>query len=650
MSFTAYEKSIVWLHLSDLHLCEPKMGWDAHRVLEPLLKDLQFMEKTHGLRPQLMFFTGDAAFGNYGSGPGSSLSEQYQEVERFLSGVRLAFEQPIPKENLFLVPGNHDVDRDEATESLTEWIEKQTDPEKITQLIQRGKKDWQQYMDRLKLYRQFLQDNGYSHLLEDPERLIYAQVREIQGLKIGVGGFNSAWNCCRNLEKGKLWLGGNWQNGFIVKKLKKQKTDLSLALIHHPPGWFVEQEDALIRSQMERDFDFFLHGHEHQGWVNAVNGNHVRIAAAACYERSDQENGYNFVRLNLESGEMEVWLRKYDSSGGGWIPRVIANNTNDHGLWLIKNNHILEKLKSKPVFIESKNPEIEKDSLETTKLNVSNQVRLGVREEIQKLIAKPAIEPVVKAFYKAQPEDRHSIKMEDLLVPLYIEPFPITATIDDWHSAVRDGLAYMAEQRSSQLSQTVKIAKETFEWLLRLAVPDAWVVSKANINDYSPLKPEKNFVERQPFWAEVGKGRLAGIRPFLELDKDNFKVFSPNQVESAELELGLLHEDASTEILKIIWNKLHKTDSQPSDQDWRKQLPNILERRHKDGERYHMTIEYSKFAAISRNKVWHELDKLLEHLGVFVCATDQGEPMLIVPEDDLIVAIREFLLLLRKYS
>lgn len=351
-------KSIIWLHLSDLHLCEPKSGWDTHRVLEPLLKDLQHMEQEHGLLPQLIFFTGDAAFGNYDSGQGSTLTEQYQDIETFLSEVRQAFTVEIPKTNLFLVPGNHDVDRSEATEALTTWIEQQSNPDKITQLIQGGKKEWKQYMDRLILYRQFLQDHDYNHLLNDPERLIYAEVRKINGVKIGIGGFNSAWNCSRDREKGKLWLGGDWQNGTIVNSLKKQKTDLNLALIHHPPGWFVEQEDSKMRNQMERDFDFFLHGHEHQGWVNASAAGHVRIAAAACYERADKENGYNFVRLNLETSEAEIWLRRFDGDGGGWTPRIIANKTSNDGLWLLKDIHSLKKFKksASPRYVP-KNPE-----------------------------------------------------------------------------------------------------------------------------------------------------------------------------------------------------------------------------------------------------------------------------------------------------
>ena len=72
---------------------------------------------------------------------------------------------------------------------------------------------------------------------------------------------------------------------------------------------------------------------EHQSWVHGPINYHTRLAAAASYERNHEHNGYNLVKLNLETRCGDVWLRKYDTAGGGWIPRVIANRTNNHGRW-----------------------------------------------------------------------------------------------------------------------------------------------------------------------------------------------------------------------------------------------------------------------------------------------------------------------------
>ena len=82
-----------------------------------------------------------------------------------------------------------------------------------------------------------------SHLLEDPERLIYATVRTVRGVRIGVAGFNTAWSCCRDKERGRLWMAGKWQQGVLRPKL--HGADFSIALLHHPPGWLVEHESEI---------------------------------------------------------------------------------------------------------------------------------------------------------------------------------------------------------------------------------------------------------------------------------------------------------------------------------------------------------------------------------------------------------------------
>jgi formylglycine-generating enzyme required for sulfatase activity len=177
-------------------------------------------------------------------------------------------------------------------------------------------------MQRFGPYLNFLHSQDLDHLLDDPQRALWATVREIHGLRVGLAGFNSAWSCGRgrDSERGKLWAAGRWQQGTLQEKLRG--ADFSLALIHHPPGWLVEYELPDFDRELRRDFRFLLHGHEHADWVGATE-RCTTIAAGACYDRSDKENGYNFVRLDLETGDCEVFLRRYDRTGGGWVLRPL---------------------------------------------------------------------------------------------------------------------------------------------------------------------------------------------------------------------------------------------------------------------------------------------------------------------------------------
>ncbi len=324
-------KTVTWLHLSDLHYCEPKTGWDAEDILDKLVEDLKELEEERGLLPDLILFTGDLAFGESKNADGWRLKDQYDGVHDFLKKVRNAFSRTVPKENLFLVPGNHDVNRAYAARQLTFWLDNLDDESEVTEMIKEAGFEWSMYMERLKEYRSFIEDYGFNHLLADPDRLIYAVVKRIGKLNVGIGGFNSVWSCCRpsKEEKSKLRLGAKWQLNTIRSRLKD--VDFSVALIHHPPNWFVEEEDKKFLTRLREKFDFCLHGHEHEEWVVSQTGNgHTMVSASACYQRSDKLNGYNIVRLDLENQTGEVWLRKYSDAGpGGWIPNILPGKKTD---------------------------------------------------------------------------------------------------------------------------------------------------------------------------------------------------------------------------------------------------------------------------------------------------------------------------------
>ncbi len=104
-------KKLTWLHISDIHF-HPKTEWrdsTARNSLLDYLKDIYISNES--LRPDLIFCTGDIAFGQTGSSP---LVNQYEQAKAFFDSLLAACgpnSLPLPKERLFVVPGNHDVNR-----------------------------------------------------------------------------------------------------------------------------------------------------------------------------------------------------------------------------------------------------------------------------------------------------------------------------------------------------------------------------------------------------------------------------------------------------------------------------------------------------------------------------------------------------------
>jgi len=616
-------KSIVWLHLSDLHLCEPKTGWDAHRVLESLIDDLKKMQADHDLQPDLMFFTGDAAFGSVA---GSTLSEQYQDVEQFFTNVRQAFKQEIPKENFFLVPGNHDVDRKKAFKQLSTWLDQQNDVKIINGLIADGDDEWRLYMERLADYQKFLEAKGYNHLLTDKRRLVYAQVREIKGIKIGIGGFNSSWSCGRNGENGKLWLGSNWQNGSICKTLKQQNTDLKLALIHHPPSWFVEYEKNKALMHMERDFDFFLHGHEHQGWVNHINKDHVRIAGAACYEGSDEENGYNFVRLNLETGDVEIWLRKFVEDGaGGWISRVIPGKTNDHGLWPIEKLPCLTKLIRTP----SGNTDTDNEKRKT-----NDTFTIKVRGKIKDILDTG--NPEALAFSGALLSGQSSVALpENILIP--IENFSPDTSISKWLRVV---IACLSQARS-QHREIKSCASEIFGWLLLLCVNGDHAIDVDNTKEI--VVPVHTETGTEVFIARLEQ-RSAKFQ-----HKGTDKVLGEGHVDPGDLELAFFKLDQLRQIQELVYFKAFgKTPNLNG--NWLGLLKNFLDINANNTKKMiYLTLPKTRYS--EHLDMIKTLKTDLPHLQVLIVGVDNngGNSVLIMDESRLEAYVLTFLKTLAEY-
>ena len=76
-----------------------------------------------------------------------------------------------------------------------------------------GKGAWET-MERLEDYRDFLDGFGNPVLLQDSERLTYGTTVDINGIRVGIAGFNS-WSSGRNSKEKTAnsgWPGNGRQN------------------------------------------------------------------------------------------------------------------------------------------------------------------------------------------------------------------------------------------------------------------------------------------------------------------------------------------------------------------------------------------------------------------------------------------------------
>ncbi|HNG94796.1 MAG TPA: metallophosphoesterase [Acidobacteriota bacterium] len=93
--------TLSWLHLSDIHFGEAQ-GTGRDAVLNRLIDDVRELRERDQLAPDLIFITGDIAW--------SGKPNQYEkQAKPFLEKLQAAAD--VEPSRIFLIPGNHDVDR-----------------------------------------------------------------------------------------------------------------------------------------------------------------------------------------------------------------------------------------------------------------------------------------------------------------------------------------------------------------------------------------------------------------------------------------------------------------------------------------------------------------------------------------------------------
>ncbi|MCJ8274137.1 MAG: hypothetical protein MJK04_32655, partial [Psychrosphaera sp.] len=280
--------------------------------------------------------TGDIAFGETEEG---AMEGQYRLAEVFFDDV-LALcgknNESLVKERLFLVPGNHDVNRDEInpfaqahSKQLAEKSEKHI--ANINKDFAGFKKVTRDAMDRLGPYSEFIERYA-KHQHDKGGRCFYTHQFEVNDIPIGIVGFNSAWSCADDTDDRRLWLAGEWQ--FAKAEELLSKPHLKIGLMHHPVDWLAQAERSIATKMLARDFNFFLHGHTHDAWVTEST-NLTTIGAGAIGAHGIEEFGVNITQLDFSSGEGSVYLYTYSPKHKNWMIAVDPNHAPD-AIWPLK--------------------------------------------------------------------------------------------------------------------------------------------------------------------------------------------------------------------------------------------------------------------------------------------------------------------------
>jgi tetratricopeptide (TPR) repeat protein len=311
------------LHISDLHATPGPDAWRLQRVLgdawkrnlDDLLEDGPF---------DLVCFTGDVVH----AGKATEYAFAHALVAQLLEPLRL------PMERLFVVPGNHDIDRDvgkAAWEALRE-NHGRTGPVELARWMAGGKPPLgyePEHRDQL-LARQAAYRDWVGQQLKRPELLPESSPHGALGYRstfrlshlpfeLHVIGLDSAWAAGDNHDSGKLLLTDAQVGRLTMGADGKALPGFRLALIHHP---LTELFDGRHLSRLLADnVDLLLRGHLHDTAVEALMepGRTSRQLAAGCLYESDRwPNACHAITVHFdEHGRPERYALRFRA----WSPR-----------------------------------------------------------------------------------------------------------------------------------------------------------------------------------------------------------------------------------------------------------------------------------------------------------------------------------------
>ncbi len=317
--------TITWLHLSDFHFRAGEQDvWNENIVLDALLDDVRGRMAEDGLRPDFVVVSGDLAF--------SGQPAEYDLAGTFFDDLLQA--TGLGKERLFLVPGNHDVDR-EAISRGAQAVTDALDDRDTANAVLSTPGDRRLVLARFQGYAGFVNSYLAGYLSFTDKDYYYVKILDLAGQRLAVLGLNSAWVAASDQDKAQGLLLGERQTRTALRQADGAGATLKLALLHHPLDWLREFDQNDSGALLLDRCQYLLHGHLHQTattQLTSPDGVATVLACGACYKTRESPNMYNWVRLDLAAGTGTVCLRRYsDVRGGFWAPDTMTYRNVSNG-------------------------------------------------------------------------------------------------------------------------------------------------------------------------------------------------------------------------------------------------------------------------------------------------------------------------------
>ena len=310
------------IHFSDIHFeinKEGSLSYEKEQLYNALVNDLQQYVDSDSI----MVITGDLI--NKGGKDFNKENPFEKFKELFIKKITNNF--PSLRTRIFIVPGNHDITKDEIDDIMHKGIIEtyKENYDNGDNFIKDNENNYEK-LKHLELYKNFEKDfyKNYNNV-----KITNFQTTAIVGmnsLNLGIACFNSAWLCSKKGQDdhGNLILGKNQ----IEQALKDIKdTNFKIALFHHPIEFFMEKDREYIEPLLFNNFNVILNGHSHKiesGYYQTLKGSvFISVSPAVLGTReTDARFPTGYTVIKFDKDKYIVYHRKYLWDSNKFVPNV----------------------------------------------------------------------------------------------------------------------------------------------------------------------------------------------------------------------------------------------------------------------------------------------------------------------------------------
>ncbi|MDP9177790.1 MAG: metallophosphoesterase [Gemmatimonadota bacterium] len=263
-----------------------------------------------GETPDFILLTGDLAF--------SGKTDQYELAGTFCDNLCAACD--LPKERVYCIPGNHDIDRD--TQKLTFLGGRTLRNQNQVDSLLAPQDDVQTLLKRELNYRSFQETYfGAQERTRTADGLGYVSLLTIDGVRVAIIGLDSAWLAEGDVEDhGKLLVGERQvMNALDVLNGYADPAHIVVGMVHHPLHLLQDFDRRPVQYRLESTCHFLHCGHLHQPEARTAGfaGNGcLTLLGGAQFETRQSRNTYSIVTLDLENASRTIETAHHDPTRG----------------------------------------------------------------------------------------------------------------------------------------------------------------------------------------------------------------------------------------------------------------------------------------------------------------------------------------------